>query len=51
MRNFYFIIFLFLFFFNFVNTKKIIIPFKTTHNTEINFIESLIYYPKFNSNY
>ena len=43
MRNFFFLIFLFLYIFYFVKAKKIIIPFKTAHNTEINFIESLLY--------
>ena len=43
MSNFFYLIFLFLCIFNFVHTKKIIIPFKTSHNTEINFIESLLY--------
>ena len=26
-----------------INTKKVIIPFKTSHNTAINYIESLLY--------
>ena len=43
MRNFFCLIFLFLYIFKFVQAKKIIIPFKTSHNTEINFIESLLY--------
>ena len=43
MRNFFYLIFLFLYIFKFVYSKKIIIPFKTSHNTEINFIESLLY--------
>ena len=43
MRNFFCLIFLFLYIFKFVHAKKIIIPFKTSHNTEINFIESLLY--------
>ena len=37
------IVFHFLYIFYFVDAKKIIIPFKTAHNTEINFIESLLY--------
>ena len=43
MRKYFNLIFLFLYIFILGHAKKIVIPFKTSHNTEINFIESLLY--------
>ena len=43
MKNHFLSLFIFIYIFHLVKTKKIVIPFKTSHNTVINYIESLLY--------
>ena len=43
MMKYFFILYIYIYTFQSIHTKKILIPFKTSHNTVINYIESLLY--------